>query len=433
MKQSRKTGTKDFGSTIMVAVAVMVCLICTDFSHAQDIKEAQMSVKRLQGTVSPGTVEIRGVTAGAFNPELWNAARFNLVPDVRSPLLAPLPGNNRNIYAPSAVQVENGWRLFYGAWDGVPTGNDLIYSVMTPDFLSFAERHTVIGNGDFIHVCNVNALRLPDNSFSMVCTAYPDKDGLNKPAFFRSPDGATWNGSPAPYSATMDDIVAMEGYESYPQADINGMNVILYEDGQYRLYFANFKDFGKIYRATSKNGKNYTFEGKVLDKSAAVNDVKKFRVGDKSWYLMGLHMNGSFLWYTLSQDSLSFSEPKQLASSLHAGERYIVALGWVVQGEQEQPGRRLLGVLYGAGYHHGLAGNRIFARWLQKRVVFCAADGREFEGASALGPDRQILSVPKGEVITGTLRVFSEDGHTLLVEFPDQVLSEGAVVQITLP
>ncbi|HNT33471.1 MAG TPA: hypothetical protein PKH07_00545 [bacterium] len=423
----------NIASRLASKAAILLCLMSLCIASADAVTEATMGIEKLKEGSSVGTVEVRGVMAGSFNPELWNQARFNLVPDTRNPLLAPLPGKNRNIYAPSAVEVGNGWRLFYCAWDGVATGNDRIYSVMTSDFLSFSERHTVIENGDFVHVCNVNAIRLPDNSLSMICTAYPDKDGLNKPAFFSSPDGNIWNKSSSPYSATHSDIVSLDGYEVYPQADINGMNVILFEEGQYRLYFANFRDFGKIYRASSTDGKQYTFEGKVLDKSAAVNDVKKFRVGEETWYLMGLHMNCNLMWYTLSQNPSDFPEPKQLASSFNAGERYIVALGWVVQGEQEEQGRRLLGVLYGAGYHHGLAGNRIFARWLQKRVVFRAADGREFEGASALGPDRQILSLSKGEEIAGTLQVYSEDGHTLLVEFPEQVLTEGAVYQLTIP
>src|SRR5512137_3014839 len=92
-----------------------------------------------------GFVEVRGVEAGAFNPQIWQAGTLNLVPDLRFPLLAPQEGKFRNIYAPSAAETPGGYRLFYGAWDGVPTGNDRIYSATTDGhFQDFFNRHTII-------------------------------------------------------------------------------------------------------------------------------------------------------------------------------------------------------------------------------------------------------------------------------------------------
>ncbi len=57
-------------------------------------------------TTDPSFVEIIGVGAGPFDPALWQAGTLNLVPDVRSPLLEPLPGKHRNIYAPSPVELD---------------------------------------------------------------------------------------------------------------------------------------------------------------------------------------------------------------------------------------------------------------------------------------------------------------------------------------
>ena len=394
---------------------------------------AEVTLREIGETTDNGYVEIRGLSAGAFSPDLWQAGALNWVPDVRSPMIEPLPGEFRNIYAPSAVQTEDGWRVFYGAWDGVPTGNDRIYSVTTRDFLTFDERYTVIEHGPFIHVCNVNALRLPDASWAMVCTAYPAANGRNKPAFFSSPDGTTWNGSPAPYVASMDDIVAIGGYDTYEDADINGMNVILHEEGLFRLYFGDFKNFGKVYRASGRDGRRYEFEGPALDGSYAVNDVKKFRVGDGWWYLMGLHMNRDTLWYSLSRDGRHFPPVQVLGKNLSDADRYIVAVGWVVDGGQEREGRRLLGVLYGAGHHPGLASNRVFARWLQKRVVVTGAGGEMVEGAAARGPDRQRLALGERESVTGALRVYAEDGRSLIGELGQVTLSSGSVYQLVFP
>src|ERR1017187_10471665 len=85
----------------------------------------QLTVVPFPGQAPLGYVEIRGVQAGAFFPVLWQKGTLNWVPDVRRPILAPrMGGGFRNIYAPWAVQEAKGWRFFYSAWDGVPTGND---------------------------------------------------------------------------------------------------------------------------------------------------------------------------------------------------------------------------------------------------------------------------------------------------------------------
>ena len=384
---------------------------------------ADVSVRMISGQAEFGTMEIHGVAAGEFDPAIWRSGRLDFVPDVRFPLIAPrLKGVYRNIYAPSIVDVGDGWRVFYGAWDGVDTCNDRIYSLTTSDFVDFGPRRTEIEHGQFIHVCNVSALRLPDASYRLMCTTYPDKNDLNKPGTFASADGNVWNGSSAPYEAKPSDVISIDGYDKYAAADINGMNAILHEDGVYRLYFGNFKDFGRVYRATSKDGRNYTFDGAAVEFGAYVNDVKKFSSEGKPVYLMGLHMNGDKLWYSLSTDGMRFDAPRELSRNQGDADRYIVAIGWVTRGN------RLLGFLYGAGPVGSLNHNRIFGRWLQKKVVFVSSDGTRHEPSSALGPDRQIIEIPQGKELDGTFEVYAEDGVTLLGKSPAKAVPSAVYV-----
>jgi hypothetical protein len=381
----------------------------------------------LTTNVAPaGFVEVAGVEAREFNPLIWQAGTLNFVPDQRFPLLAPLYGKFRNIYAPSAVETPGGYRLFYGAWDGVPSGNDRIYSATTDtQFQGFFNRHMIISPGRWAHVCNVNALRLDTGSFTLFAIVYPVQD-LNKPAFFWSDaTGTNWNGlGPEPCTVHKRDLIEMEGY-AYTNADINGMNVMLRESGVYRLYFGDFHNPSGTFRATSEDGHHYTFDAKAFAGPGFVNDVKKFRVGEADYYLMGLHENGARLWQTVSTNGAAFPASQMLLTNLDAADAYIVALGWVVRGSQESPGRKLLGVLYGAGPVRSLDHNSIYARWLQKRVVFVAKDGTRLPGTKALGPDRQLLALPDAGPVTGRFEVYAEDGVTLLGTSATQTASRG--------
>ena len=380
-------------------------------------------VREVEGaSVAADTMEVRGVAAGPFDPAIWEGVTLHLLPDVRSPFLEPRDGKFRNIYAPSIVQNEGGWDVYYGGWDGVPNGNDCIYRVPTPDFLTFGERRTIIEHGVFRHVCNVSADRSPDGSFAMLCTTYPDENGWNKPAFFASPDGQRWNGSAAPYAAMRKDVVAVDGYDGYADADINGMNVLLREDGQLRMYFCNFRDGGKVFRASGADGQRFGLDGVVVQGGGLVNDVKKFRIsdggssagggaGESSRYLMGLHLNGDRLWYALSRDGKTFGPQRVLATKLGDADAHMVSVGFIVDGEQDAVGRRLLGFLYGAGAKPSLDANRIFARWLQKRAVITVGD-EQCEPRGAVGPDRQIL--PLSRPATVPLELYAEDGVTLV-------------------
>jgi hypothetical protein len=111
-------------------------LICMLPSALPGQNSEPFILEQIRGGQAPlGCVEIQGVSAGSFNPALWENDQLHWVPDVRMPLLAPrMGGAFRNIYAPSAIEEGAGWRLFYSAWDGTDSGCDMVYSATTPDF-----------------------------------------------------------------------------------------------------------------------------------------------------------------------------------------------------------------------------------------------------------------------------------------------------------
>ncbi|MBA4149060.1 MAG: hypothetical protein H0X66_13165 [Verrucomicrobia bacterium] len=383
------------------------------------------------GSAPAGFVEIAGVEAGEFDPAFLQPKNF--LPDQRHPFLNPLAGTYRNIYAPSVTETPTGYRFFYGAWDGLPhPPKDRIYAGTTDfEFLSVQDRKSIVLPGTFGHVCNVNALRFDDGSYRMFgtveFTANPHK---NRPAFFSSDTtGTNWNGTIGePYTAKAADFITISGYtndlggDKFPASDINGINVMVHEDGVYRLYFADFQDAPnaggagfKVYRATSENGKNYTYDGVALNQgNSLANDVKKFRRNGVDSYLMGIHFNGWGVWQSLSTNGASFPTSSLLFTNLNTADRYIVAMGWVVRGKENEEGRKLLGILYGAGATASLDQNRIFARWVQKRTVFVADDGTRHTNNLAYGPNRGLVQFPTTNLYSGYLEVYNETGTTLL-------------------
>jgi len=379
---------------------VAVVLLATEVASP-----AELRVREVGEGYDAKHIEIRGVAARAFDPALWEAGLLNLLPDIRRPILAPREGKHRNIYAPSIVQTKAGWRIYYGGWDGVDTPNDRIYACETTDFAEFTDRRTVIEHGEFQHVCNVNVTPTGRGGFAMMCTAYPDAKGTNKPVTFFSADGEHWNGASGPFPATRQQIVSIDGYDHYADADINGVNVLLFDSGTYRIYFSDFHNFGKVFRASGNDGKHFRFDGTALEAPLMVNDVKKLHIGEHDVYLMGLHRNGDRLFYSLSSGALHFTPAKEMWANRDDADRYMVSIGWVTADQ------RVLGFLYGAGAKGSLDQNRIFATWLQRKAVIIA-DGKRFEAAAALGPDRQLI--PADAPIRGAVELFGEDGRSLL-------------------
>ena len=100
-----------------VIFLILMTILFSGSAQGQ-LSKSRYHLERLPGRAAPGTVEIRGVSAGEFNPTYWNSGTLNLLPDQRRPLLVPKAGTYRNIYAPSVVPTSKGWKVFYGGWDG---------------------------------------------------------------------------------------------------------------------------------------------------------------------------------------------------------------------------------------------------------------------------------------------------------------------------
>jgi hypothetical protein len=121
-----------------------------------------------------------------------------------------------------------------------------------------------------------------------------------------------------------------------------------------------------------------------------------------------LHFNDQSLRYILSNDGVKFGSEQTLFNHLSAQDLYMVALGFVTRGNE------VLGVLYGAGAVETLDQNRIFARWLQKRVVITDSLGVQYFAQGGYGPDRQWFQAPAPGSLEGTMVVYAEDGVTPL-------------------
>lgn len=418
----RETRPGRSSRTILTRVAISLALA----GIAAGQETATFKLTEMPGQAPLGMIEIHGVSAGAFNPALWQSNQLHWVPDVRRPLLAPrMSGVFRNIYAPSAMEEGSGWRFFYSAWDGIESGNDRVYSSTTPDFIDFYDRRTIIHNGDFVHVSNINVQKREDGTLHAVATCWPAQKQTNKPIYFFSADGGkTWNGASPTYRAQRKDIVKMHGYDKYETGDLNGANVLLRDHGKWMLYFTNWGDHGKLYWSEGAEPNSFKLGGLSLETEHAVNDVKKFTAGGKDWFVMALHKKGDVgltakdcdkLWYSLSNEGKVFGKEQRIPGARGEDDRFIFAVGFVTRSD------RILGVLYGAGASERCERNRIFGYWLQKRVLLTAdrdysrGNGEEVEAEGALGPDRQWFRLPQGAAMqAATLTVFAEDGSTPL-------------------
>jgi hypothetical protein len=258
-------------------------------------------------------------------------------------------------------------------------------------------------------VNNVNVQQLPDGSLHMICTGGQPGNLPNFPVYFSSPDWITSNGSLEPYAAQLSDVIAIQGYALFSSGNFNGANVLLRDNGEWVLYFTDWQnDPHTTYRATASTLPNFQLQGVALKTDHAVNDVKKFTINGTSWYLMGLHNNDQSLRYSLSNDGVSFGSEQTLFNHLSAQDQFMVALGFVARGDE------LLGVLYGASAVESLDQNRIFARWLQKKVVITDSSGVQYFAQGGYGPDRQWFPAPVAETLEGTIVVYAEDGMTPL-------------------
>ena len=188
-----------------------------------------------------------------------------------------------------------------------------------------------------------------------------------------------------------------------------------------------------MFRATSTSPPAFQSAGSVLNTSHYANDVKKFQVGSKSWYVMLLYIergasvvrNPTFS-YSLSNDGLVFGPEYPLFGGLLPEDHFVTTPAFVTKEGN------ILGVLYGANPVDLLnAANQIYARWLQKKVVVTDSSGAQFLLQGGYGPDRQRFQVPQSGSLQGKILVYSEDGVTPLAA-GSIVVSSGKAYELIL-
>jgi hypothetical protein len=327
----------------------------------------------------------------------------------------------QNIYSPWPLEQNSGWLLFYGGWDGTDTPNDRVYKTTTADFLGFGGGQLVIDHGAFTHVNNMNVHQLADGSLHMICTTLVDanSNSLDKPTYFSSPDGVTWNGTPEPYEAQLSDVVSIPNDPTYAGYDFNGGNVLLRDANTWVLYFSVgvYGAIGQVYRATGDAPPVFERTGVALATQHYANDVKVFQASGKTWYLMSLYIervqtdpSPVAFSYSLSNDGKQFG-PEHILFTLAQGaeDSFGVTPAFVTRAG------RVLGVLYGANPQDLLsATDAIFARWLQKKVEVVDSSGTAVAAQGGYGPDRQWFAADGLGKLQGTIRLFAEDGVTPL-------------------
>ena len=339
--------------------------------------------------------------------------------DLRDVVLAPQTGTLENIYAPSIVSAGGtSWDVFFGGWDGSTTGNDRVYRTTTSDdFGSFSAHSLVIDHGAFVHTNNDSTIEAGPNDWRMMLTAY---DGsTNKPMAATSSDGVTWS----PSSGTSSALITMSGYPNWASADVNGGNVIVKDpSGLWHLYFIDFQNFTGVFHATSSDFKAFTYQGVYLAEQKVMNDLKSFSYGGSTWNVGAYHFNGQHVWLTVSESLATAPASTVAFDNAGTADDYIVAVGLV------QDGKRLHGALYGAGAVSSLDHNRIFAEWLQKKVIFTNTAVRWGDVERAKGPDEvDVLTAEAASVETGRFEIYDTDGVRLLYRSPKVTMRSGDV------
>jgi hypothetical protein len=381
------------------------------------------------------------VGSGQFNHSMLTNWNF----DVRRPLIAAQfpahPGERSNIYGASVVA--NGatfWNIYFGGWDGTTDGKDRISVLTTGDnFETFSGHHMVINHGEYSHVNNVSALKLSDSDWRLYYTTGIEQNGstVNKPAVSRTPDGVN---NMIPNAGVSAARLTMAGYRDpahgssvppqpavdWARADVNGSNVVYFENGTFHLYFNDIvhypsgQQFG-VHHATSVDGFNFNYQGLALDYRShflVANDMKSFTYNSAKYYLAGYHYNGGNLFYGVSTD-LSQLSVQPFLTHKDGNDAHMVSLGYVTQAN------RLYGLLYGASGVSSLDQNAIYGAWLQKKVIFQNANVRWGDAVDAHGPDKILM--PMSGVQTGRFYVYDSDGQTLLMTSPLVTIQQGDV------
>ena len=320
------------------------------------------------------------------------------------------------------------------------------------------------------HVNNEIVVRTdPTHWYMAYTTGYaghaPLYAGLGRTSYATSSDGTNWTPSIADTTLNQTGTynVQMSGYGSWSTADVNGGNVI-YQDpnSTWHLFFNDFTDSAfywacrarmwptvkGVHHATSNGGiSSFTYDAQLPPYDingnklqVVMNDMKSFTYGGATYYLGAYQYSASNIWMSIntsltSLDSLVipfYSWGSGAPNSGYITDDFITSVGWV------QDGSRMYGVLYGASGLDPcdstiafLTSERIYARWLQKRVVFKNSDvnwGDGYDGEHAFGPDSIFLYMAANDHLeTGRFYVYDTDGERLLYRSPQVTMREGDI------
>jgi hypothetical protein len=284
----------------------------------------------------------------------------------------------------------------------------------TPLSTSTSLGTTVIQQGVFVHTNNESVIKVGPNDWRMLLTTYPVAN-QNKPMYATSSDGINFT----PNAGTLSNNITMTGYPNWAGADVNGGNVLYFENGVYHMYFVDFNNFA-VHHATSTDFVNYTYQGVALNEVRVINDFKRFNFGGTVYYMAVTHVNRDSIRASVGTSLNTLPASQVLFSSKDAKDPNITSVGLVTDGN------RLLGAIYGASDRISLDTNRLFAVWLQKKVLFTNANITWGEGGSSFGPDRFKVSMTQ-PVQTGQFKILDTDGTTLLTQSPDFTVVQGDI------
>lgn len=377
------------------------------------LHEAEAALFKRIGTNKGSTdIQMNGVESGMFDPVKMTNFHY----DSRYPLISPNVGGScpGNIYNPSAVN--NGgdlWNVYFGGWDGVSQCHDSVSIVVTDDaFTSLNPHYPMIATGmpSIIHTNNPSAIKFSDSNteWLMSYTQLVAATGLNKPGISQGATGIDWAPKAGGFS-----FVNMSGYPRWTTADVNGGNVLARDEatGELNLFFVDFKAESQhsVFRAVCPSSDvlpNFSFRNVALEEPfRVVNDMKNIN----GHWVMALHMNSQQVWVSVAPTLGGVFPPsKILFAHMDSADKYITSVGLVV----DATGSRLLGALYGAGADPALDQNRIFAVWLQKKVLFVSADGNTTWGVGdasrAMGPNSLRLATNAVSLV-GSFHVYDTD------------------------
>ncbi|MCU0398597.1 MAG: hypothetical protein MUC73_10895 [Cyclobacteriaceae bacterium] len=222
-------------------------------------------------------------------------------------------------------------------------------------------------------------------------------------------------------------LITVTGYPDWPNADVNGSNAVIYENDTFHLYFTDFNSTPlRVHHATSSNQRDFTYQGWVLDYPIIAQDVKKLDFGGQPYYAMLLHQNTNQIGYSIGTSLTSFSNPQTLFYSQNLNDQYITSGSFVTSNN------RIYGILYGASSVASLDKNAIYAKWLQKKVIFKNESVHWGEPAKALGPNRIILSTST-QIETGRFYIYDTDAMTLLFVSPTVSVRQGDIWNYVTP